>query len=329
MQSKRPMSAENTVVVLFGEGQDKSFCGDLNIADVRIAKTEQALSAALPGAHALLCWEAAATTVGKALSSAGELQWLQWPFIGVDGLLPYLKNHPKLTLTNASGVFDEPIAEYVLALVLSLAKDLPGTWVEQRKRNWAFRATESIGGKRALIVGVGGIGRAIGAKLKSVGMDVRGVGRTARKGDEVFSAIAATTDLPLLLSSSDYVIAAAPLTAQTHGLFSDHMFAYMRPTARFINVGRGELVDEEALIGALSHGRLAGAALDVFQSEPLPPESSLWALDHVIISPHMAGDVKETSARLTCLFRDNLMRFTAGRSLLNKVDTELGFVPRS
>jgi phosphoglycerate dehydrogenase-like enzyme len=330
MPSKEPASAGNTVIVLFGEGQDKisGLSDGLNGTNFRVATTQEALSAALPGAHALLCWEAAAKTVGEALSFADQLQWLQWPFIGVDGLIPHLKNHPKLTLTNASGVFDEPIAEYVLALVLCLAKDLPGTWAAQCKRNWAFRATESIAGRRALIVGVGGVGRAIGAKLKSVGIDVTGVGRTARKGDAIFSEIATTADLPFLLSSSEYVIAAAPLTTETRGLFSERMLAHMRPTARFINVGRGELVDEQALTTALRQGRLAGAALDVFQSEPLPAESSLWTLDRLIISPHMAGDVKETPDRLKCLFRNNLKRFIEGQPLENRVDIELGFVPR-
>jgi phosphoglycerate dehydrogenase-like enzyme len=328
--SNAPVSAGDTVVVLFGQGQDRlsGFCDDLNRVNLRSASTPEALPAALPGAHALLCWEAADKAIGEALSYADQLRWLQWPFIGVDRLIPYLKNHPKLTLTNASGVFDEPIGEYVLGLVLAMAKDLPGTWAAQSKRSWAFRETESIAGKRALILGVGGVGCAIAAKLKPVGMDVIGVGRTAREGDAVFSKIATMADLPSLLSSSDYVIAALPLTAQTRGLFSARMFASMRPAARFINVGRGELVDEQALIAALRQGRLAGAALDVFQNEPLPVESPLWTLGRLIISPHMAGDIKETPDRLECLFRNNLKRFIEGEPLVNKVDIDLGFVPR-
>lgn len=329
MPSQVQSTGSPTVVVLFGKTPSK-FSDTAAIpagTTVRFAETAEALAEALRDADGLLCWEPDVSAVGAALPSANRLRWIQWPFIGMDRLLPLLTHRPEILLTNAGGVFDEPIAEYVLALVLSLAKDLPGTWLAQHARKWEFRVTETIAGRHALIVGVGGVGRAIGAKLRSVGMVVAGMGRTARAGDTVFSSIAPVAELETSVASADYVISAAPLTAQTRNLFSEQIFARMVPTARFINVGRGELVDEQALQAALRSKRIAGAALDVFQTEPLPGDSPLWAFNRLIVSPHMAGDVRETPDFLASLFTDNLIRFVKSRPLRNQVDPRLGFVP--
>lgn len=317
-------------VVLFGSGP-ATLPIDPESSDLvifRAAKTIQELEIALPGADALLCWEASATAVQRSLQHGDKLTWIQWPFIGVDAILPSLRERPEIVITNASGVFDRPIAEYVLALMLAMAKDLPCSLALQSKREWKFRETESIEGRRALVVGVGGVGRAIGALLRSVGLEVTGVGRKARPGDRVFSEIAAAENLTSILPSADYVICAAPLTAETSGLFSASLFAQMKATSRFINVGRGELVDEIALLAALQSGRLRAAALDVFTVEPLPPESQIWSSDRVIVSPHMAGDVFDTPERLQELFSSNLTRFLSNQPLDNRVDVTLGYVLR-
>lgn len=326
MSSQEAARAAGRVVVMFGKGPAAipGFPNGRGGVSIRLAPTADLLAKALPGADGLLCWEAAPAAVAGALACADRLTWLQWPFIGVDGIVPVLRDRPEIVLTNARGVFEEPIAEYVLGLVLAMAKDLPGTLAMQAKRQWGFRKTETIAGKRALVVGVGGVGRAIGALLRSVGMEVTGVGRKARPGDSVFTQITPMAELPSRVSTFDYVIAAAPLTPETRGMFSATVFEHMRPTTRFINIGRGELVDEQAVLAALKGGKLAGAALDVFEQEPLPADSPLWSLDRVIISPHMAGDVIDTLERLANLFRDNLERFVEGRPLRNKVDPQLG-----
>lgn len=330
MTSIQPTDAPKNVV-LFGETAAELDVepGLESCVSFRIARNAQDLKQALPGAHALICWEASEQPVRDALHHEDELAWIQWPFIGVDAVLPILQDKPNIVLTNASGVYDWPIAEYVLGLVLAMAKDLPATITMQSRCEWRFRETEMVEGRRALVVGVGGVGRAIAKLLKAVGMSVVGVGRRARPGDGTFSEIAAAADLSVKLPDADYVICAAPLTAETKGLFASTLFGRMKATARFINVGRGEIVDENALLAALQTGKLAAAALDVFETEPLPPESGLWGSSRVIVSPHMAGDVIDTTKRLQELFSRNLTSFLKGQALSNKVDVSLGYISRS
>jgi phosphoglycerate dehydrogenase-like enzyme len=330
MQSFKPTqtSTASTIVIFGKEPDSASLLRECGGADFRLASDARALRAALPGADALICWVALADQIAAAFPSADRLRWIQWPFVGVDRVLPLLKDRREIVLTNAGGVFDEPIAEYVLALILAMAKSVPATLRFQAEKTWKFRETETIGGKCAVVVGVGGVGRAIGSMLKAVKLEVIGVGRRGRAGDGVFSQIAPVSDLPKLLSIADYVIVAAPLTAQTHGMFSAELLCSMRATARLINVGRGELIDQEALTALISEGRLAGAALDVFEHEPLPVGSALWKMENVVVSPHMAGDVTDTPSRLAALFEDNLDRFLNGHPLRNVVDIELGYAQR-
>jgi phosphoglycerate dehydrogenase-like enzyme len=325
------LAATQPTVVMFAPktADILGFPSEWPSVNFRWASDAAALRAALPGAEALLCWEASAAQIAEALSFADRLRWLQWPFVGVDRILPLLKDRGEIILTSAGGVFDDPIAEYVLALILAMAKDLPATLRFQATQTWKFRETETIAGKCAIVVGAGGVGRAIGSMLRAVKMDVIGVARTGRAGDEVFSRLAPVADLPKLLSVADYVVVAAPLTAQTRGMFSAGLLQNMRPATRFINVGRGELVDQDALGAMIATGRLAGVALDVFQQEPLPVESSLWSANKVIVSPHMAGDVTDTPLRLAALFKDNLDRFLNGHPLRNIVDLGLGYAKRS
>ncbi|MGE3289737.1 MAG: D-2-hydroxyacid dehydrogenase, partial [Pseudonocardia sp.] len=170
------------------------------------------------------------------------------------------------------------------------------------------------------------IGRAIGRLLRGLGMRVRGVGRSARDDDPDFGDVASPADLPRLLPETDYVVLAAPLTDETRGLVGAAELRAMRPTARLINVGRGELVDEAALVAVLEAGGIGGAALDVFEREPLPASSPLWALPGVIVSPHMSADAVGWREQLADLFLDNLRRWCAGRPLRNVVDKSVGYV---
>jgi phosphoglycerate dehydrogenase-like enzyme len=211
-------------------------------------------------------------------------------------------------------------------LTLALAKDLPTTLNRQRERRWQHRETERLGDRHALVAGTGPIGRAIGRKLAAVGMRVTGLGRVARSTDPDLDEVLPMSSLSEVLPDADYVVLAAPLTDETRGMVNAKALAAMKPTARLINVGRGQLVVQEDLVEALAAGRLAGAALDVFVDEPLPTDSALWHMPNVIVSPHMSGDVVGWRAELVTLFADNLSRYLDGKPLRNVVDKTRGYV---
>jgi phosphoglycerate dehydrogenase-like enzyme len=230
-------------------------------------------------------------------------------------------------LTNSRGVFDGAIAEYVLGLIIAFAKGFPETMALKEQRIWQHRLAERIAARRVLVVGVGGIGRAIARLLHGAGMEVQGVGRSERGSDPDFGLVHAQSELDRLLPEADFVVVAAPLTERTAGLFGARQFRAMKPAARFINVGRGAIADQDALVAALAEKQIAGAALDVFEQEPLPPQSPLWEMPSVIVSPHMSGDFAGYHEALAKLFSDNFRRFRSGASLRNVVDKELGYVP--
>lgn len=162
--------------------------------------------------------------------------------------------------------------------------------------------------------------------LRAVGMTVDGAGHTARPGTGPFGRIVSSAELADVVGDHDHVIVAAALTAQTRGLINADVVAAMRPSAVLVNVARGAIVDEPALVDALAGGRIAGAALDVFASEPLPPESPLWGMPNVLISPHMAGDVVGWQEFRRQAFLDNFHRYASGAPLRNVVDKQLGYV---
>lgn len=295
------------------------------LADVRHA-TEKDLVEALPGADVLFVWDFGSHALSTAWPAASSLRWAHAASAGVNHLLTPEVVASEVVVTNSRGVFDEPMAEYVLGLALALAKDLTTTLTHQRERRWRHRETERLGDRHALVVGTGPIGRAIGRKLTAVGMTVTGLGRVARSEDPDLGTVLPMSSLSEVLPEADYVVLAAPLTGETRGMIDGKALAAMKPTARLINVGRGPLVVQEDLVEALAAGRLGGAALDVFVTEPLPEASPLWHLPNVIVSPHMSGDVVGWRAELVALFADNLSRYLAGQPLRNVVDKDRGYV---
>jgi phosphoglycerate dehydrogenase-like enzyme len=296
-----------------------------DIARFRCARTLDELRAALPGAAVLLGWDFRAGDLEQAWDAASDLRWIHWGGAGVDALLFPRLVDSDVVVTNARGVFDEPMAEYVLGLVLALAKAFPRTLQAQRERRWDYRTVERVQGKHALVVGAGSIGRAIARLLRAAGLQVEGVGRRARAQDADFGLVHAVGDLNRVLGTADYVVLITPLTAQTRGLFDAARFAAMAPQARFINVGRGALIDEAALLAALRSGAIAGAALDVFVTEPLPEDSPMWDAPNLIVSPHMSGDTHDFRQAVAARFAQNLRRFAAGQPLENLIDRKLGF----
>lgn len=287
---------------------------------------EETLSDRLPLADVLLVWDFTSDAVRRAWPGPGPRpRWVHTASAGVDRLLCPQLAESDTVVTNARGIFEQPIAEYVTGLVLAMAKDFPGTLELQRQRRWRHRETMRLAGSHATVVGAGPIGQAIAGSLRGLGVEVAVVGRTARTG------VHASAELPGLLPRSDWVICAAPLTDGTRGMFHGGLFEAMRPSARFINVGRGPLVVESDLVTALARRSIAGAALDVFESEPLAGNSPLWEVPGLIISPHMSGDTIGWRDALAEQFVHMYEMWAAGRPLPegNVVDKELGYVPVS
>ncbi|MFG2398843.1 D-2-hydroxyacid dehydrogenase [Streptomyces lydicus] len=317
---------ESTVLVLGSDPPPKldRLAGRAQV----IFTDETSLADRLPSADVLLAWDFTSDAIRGAWPLEGPRpRWVHTASAGVDQLMCPALIADDTVVTNARGVFEQPIAEYVAGLILAMAKDFYGSWELQRQRRWQHRETRRLAGTRAVVVGSGPIGRAIGTTLLALGVKVDLVGRRERKDDPQFGLVHASDALNGLLGQADWVVCAAPLTDATRGLFDKAAFARMPARARFINVGRGPMVVEADLIAALREWRIAAAVLDVFEQEPVPSDSALWDVPHLIVSPHMSGDTLGWRDALAEQFQDNFDRWAAGEPLLNVVDKRLGYVP--
>jgi len=295
--------------------------------ELRFATSVDELRSALQGAQMMLGWSFQSRAMRDAWDSAASLRWVHWCGAGVDALLFDEFAQSDVVLTNSRGVFDRSMAEYTLGLIIAFAKHMPETLRFQGEKRWKHRLTEQLLGKRVLVVGVGSIGREIGRVLGAFGLVVDGVGRRARDIDADFRKVHAVSDLDSLLPDADYVVAITPSTAETFQLFGAKQFSLMKRSARFINLARGVVANEAALIAALQAGEIAGAGLDVFETEPLEETNPLWEMDNVIVSPHMSGDFYGYDEVSMNIFLDNVNRFLEGQELRNVVDKIAGFVP--
>jgi phosphoglycerate dehydrogenase-like enzyme len=297
-------------------------------ATVRYAMSLEDVARAVEDAEVLLLWDFRAQMLREAWLHARRLRWIHSSGAGVDAVIFPELIASDVILTNSRGVYDRAIAEYVLGLMLAFAKDMWTTADAQRRREWQYRETELLQDRRLLVIGAGGIGRAIARLARAAGMKVEAAARTGRSDPEL-GPITAVADLGGVLGDADYVVIAAPLTPETRGLFTAAAFERMKPAARLINIGRGAIVDEAALLDALRHKRIAGAALDVFMQEPLPKEHPFWDLPGLVVSPHMCGDFIGWTAAVADLFVKNYLRWRRGEPLLNIVDKALGYVVSS
>lgn len=295
------------------------------LAEVRLTKAD-GLAKAMDGADVLYQWHSFSPALKENWGAASSLKWIHVSAAGVSQLLFDELIRSDVTYTNSRGVLSTAIAEFALGFVLDMAKDTQGSYRLQQQQRWQHRVTRKIQGQRALVVGTGSIGREIARLFRAVGMHVDGAGRTARSGDDDFARIHSSRELAGTVHDYDYLVLAAPLTAETRGLLGAEVLTAMKPSARLINVGRGELVDTPALTQALTSGSIAGAALDVVHPEPLPEGHALWDLDNVIITPHMSGDTEDYLDDLGKLFVENLKRYCNGEPLENVVEKTLGFV---
>ncbi len=261
-----------------------------------------------------------------ALKQAKRLRWIQTLSAGVDHLDP--ADYAHLTLTNASGVAAVAIAEYCIGMVLLFAKRLPQLMRLQQQHTWD-RTVEGVEifGKTCGIAGMGAIGGETARRAKALGMRVVATRRSAvhRPTDAFADVLLPQEQLDTLLEQSDYVVLTAPHTPETHHMIGAAQLARMKRSAVLINIGRGALVDEVALIGALREGVIAGAGLDVFEQEPLPATSPLWDLENVVITPHSSSGSEVYELRAAEVVCDNLRRFVRGEPLRNVVDLGRGY----
>ncbi len=252
-----------------------------------------------------------------AIQRAEQLRWLHTCSAGVDSPAFQALLRRGVRLTNSTGTAAASIAHTVAMYLLALSRDLPRWTRHQQQRTWDNRPFAELIGQRLLVLGWGPIGQHTARLATALGMEVE-IARRRASGDEPHP-VHRLSALGDALGRADWVVLALPLTSDTRHLIGPAEFAALRPGARLINVGRGDLVDEPALIEALRSGRLAGAALDVFATEPLPPDSPLWAMEQVIITPHGAGQTDHTEQAAQELFVENLARYVAGTPLLHEV----------
>jgi len=256
-----------------------------------------------------------------ALASAPSLVWVHWGGVGIDGVaLP-----EGVQVSTSRGVLDQAMAEYAVLLTLAALRGLWETREQQARRAWAPRPTRRLADSRVVILGAGSIGRATADAVRALGGSVRLVGRSHRT-DEVHGQILGPEDLDAALPLADILIVTLPSTPATRGLVGSRVFERMPDGSYLINIGRGSVVDEKALVAALREGRLSGAALDVVSTEPLPPGHPLWSEPGVVISPHMSASAEGDWERLLELFLQNLDLHLTGRPLLNVIDVGQGFV---
>jgi D-2-hydroxyacid dehydrogenase (NADP+) len=259
-----------------------------------------------------------ARPVGGRLFALPKLRWFHSFSAGVDHPAFRSLLERGVLLSNSSGSSSVPIAQYVIGMMLRVTKRMD-SWAEaQRERRWQPLETEELTGKTVGIVGVGHIGGEVARLAKAFGMRVIGCRRRQRPLRNVDELVAAER-LGELLSASDFVVLTVPLSSETDGLIGEAELRAMKPGAWLINVSRGRVVREQALIDALKAGLIGGACLDVFEEEPLPSESELWSLPNVIVTPHNSGSSALNFERASELFVDNFARFVAGRPLRNSV----------
>jgi phosphoglycerate dehydrogenase-like enzyme len=268
----------------------------------------------------------------KQLKDAKKLKWIHSTAAGVAQLMyPELRDSGIL-VTNPSRIFSVPMAEHTMGLLLALARNFPDCVRQQDRAHWSQQELwdkpqhlTELSGKVLLIVGYGSIGREVAKRAKAFEMRVRGVTRSGEGDRSLAERIFAAAKLQEALPEADYVVISAPETAETKHLIGAAEIAKMKRGARLINIGRGSLLDEEALVRALRDGALGGAALDVAQTEPLPAESPLWHAPNLLITPHTSGVSDRLWHRQTTLLMELLERWFDGRELFNRVDFARGY----
>jgi len=281
----------------------------------------------IPDAEILVCFSIEKET----FLAAKKLKWIQVAYVGVDTFLfpELLKSN--VLLTSSRGIHGETVSDHAMAMILSFAKGLVPSWACKKRKKWCqldimkerFEPQEKLLG----IVGYGTIGESLARKAKAFGMKVMATKNRVKRGEKLKNVdrLLPSEKFREFLCAADFVVLAVPLTKETHHMIGRKELACMKDSAILINVARGGVVDEKALVDALAKEKIAGAGLDVFEEEPLSPKSKLWELDNVILTPHIGGSRQDYYQRVGEIFRINLNRYLSGKPLLNLYDKKLGY----
>ena len=255
---------------------------------------------------------------------AHRLRLVQMPGAGVDSLLPEPDLPESVRIANARGIHEPEMAEFTLALILALAKRIPRAAQQQARGEWKMYAGLRLEGATVGILGLGAIGHSVARRCKALGMRVIGT-RYSAEPLEFVDQVLGPADTRRVLEQSDVVVVLLPLTPETRSSIDAEALAAMKPRALLVNVARGGIVDELALARALDDGRLGGAAVDVFEQEPLPDSSPLWCARNCLVTPHVAGLSRDYMSRVGGIFFENIRRLESGEPLVNEIDRSRGY----
>jgi phosphoglycerate dehydrogenase-like enzyme len=277
-------------------------------------------------AEVILHWFGPRDLLRSVFLACPGIRWIHSRSAGLDStLFPELVKSP-VPLTNGSGVFSQSLGEFALAAILYFAKDLRRMLRNQEAARWQQFDVEEIAGQTVGIVGYGDIGRAVASRVHAMGMHVLALKRhPPASSDPLIDGFYKPSELFTLLALCDYVVVAAPLTAETRHMIGDAAFAAMKPNAVVINIGRGPVIDQAALVRALTQGKIKGAALDVFEHEPIPEGDPIYKLENVLVSPHCADHTRDWLNQAMQFFLQQYSRFQNGEPLKNIVEKHLGY----
>jgi phosphoglycerate dehydrogenase-like enzyme len=292
-------------------------------SNLRLCKRWDGIEEILDGVDVLLAFKFGTQPFPReAVLKAPRLRWVQVAGAGADHLLPF--DSQKLLVTNASGIHGNIMAQFVIGTLVHLLWDFPRLLRQQRERHWERWEVPTLSGKTMTVVGAGHVGGTIGHVARALGMRVVGVRRSGG-AVEGFERVVGPDGLLEVLGEGDVVVLSVPLTPQTRHLIGPRELASMRPSSYLVNVSRGGIVDEGALLDVLKRGALAGAVLDVFQQEPLPPASDFWSLPNVLVTPHISSELADWPTEVARIFCANLSRWLKGEPLKNVVDPIAGY----
>jgi D-2-hydroxyacid dehydrogenase (NADP+) len=309
---------KRSICVLNGDAAQYAEAISPRLADFEVAvcRTREEAISMVPAAEILVALDLHVDDELMAL--AGNLRWIHALTSGTDTILGLRTLRPDVIVTSSSGASAVPMSEHAISMMLALIRDLPRTLTNQRNAVWERWPSPSLNEKTVCLIGMGASSSEIARKCKAFGMGVLGVSSTRRSAAN-FDKVFVREEIQAAVSEADFVISLVPLSKQTFHLLDAEVLGSMKQDGFFINMSRGSVVDEGALIKHLESGRLRGAALDVFESEPLAQHSPLWKLPNVIVTPHVAGAAQHYVELTLPLLLDNLSRYREGKELRNVV----------
>jgi phosphoglycerate dehydrogenase-like enzyme len=298
---------------------------DTNIA---VGKSVEAFERLASDADVILSWSASGKLLREVFGISPNVRWVHSRSAGLDTVLfPELIESP-VPLTNGRGVFSQSLGEFALGAILYFAKDFRRMIANQQAGRWEPFDIVEISGQTVGIVGYGDIGRAVATRVRAMGMRILAVkrhGPPLYNVDPLINQIYSPAERTEMISQCDYIVCAAPLTPETRGMIGEAEFAAMKPNAVVVNIGRGPVIDEAAMLRALTEKRIKGAALDVFDTEPLPAGHAFYHLDNVLLSPHCADHTHDWTEKAMRFFLAQFERYQQGRPLENVVNKKQGY----